>query len=401
VNISTSTVADEALLLEAMLLNGLRHPNVLKLVAIVSEQAPVLLCVELMQNGDLRGHLRACRPNKASRRAVVSTADMLTIGSKLASAMAYLEQQSIIHRDLAARNVLVGECTTDVKIADLGAARNVHRSNEASYGGVYTATSDHNPARWMPLEALAEAKFSHKSDVFAFGVLLWEVLALGQTPWGAFGVKDFVDALSRGERLQFPPAVADDSVAQSVYSVCIRCWTTEPRKRPPFVQLATELAVQVTVAAATRGGETAARSPAPHNVGDCGAAAAVPTLDSDGYVEEPISLHRAGIGHGYVNPEPYRDSQRRSPLGGRDEHVAATSGADLHAPRLDGMHTPQLDGDGYVEDTISMPLDREGQVCGSNLSALDLADGVMADQHMLNRTTTGNEYVEVIGSTSM
>jgi hypothetical protein len=119
VDIAASTVADEALLVEAMLLNGLQHPHILRLVAIVSERAPVLLCTELMGNGDLRGYLRACRPDKADRRAVVSTVDMLTIGSKLASAMAYLEGRSVIHRDVAARNVLVGDVTTDVKIADL------------------------------------------------------------------------------------------------------------------------------------------------------------------------------------------------------------------------------------------------------------------------------------------
>ena len=68
----------------------------------------------------------------------------------------------------------------------------------------YIATTDHNPSRWLSLEAITEVKFSHKSDVFGFGVLLWELLTYARTPWGAFGVADMVDALRAGERLQKP-----------------------------------------------------------------------------------------------------------------------------------------------------------------------------------------------------
>ena len=75
--------------------------------------------------------------------------------------------------------------------ADLGAARDVLRLE----GEQYIASTEHTPARWMPLEALMEGKFSHKSDVWAFGVLLWEITSLAKTPWGAFGVADMADAL--------------------------------------------------------------------------------------------------------------------------------------------------------------------------------------------------------------
>jgi surface protein len=231
---NTNPVADEALLLEALLLSGLRHAGIVELVAVVTNTAPVLLCMELMPNGDLRGFLRACRPDKLGRPASITPTTMTCMAAKLASAMAFMEQQSIVHRDLAARNVLVGEGEADVKIADLGAARNVHRTSETSYKGVYTATTEHNPARWMPLEALQSAEFSHKSDVFAFGVLLWEILSLGQTPWGAFQVPDFVAALQTGDRLQMPRLVESDLLAQALYRVGLRCWVGGGPERSRF-----------------------------------------------------------------------------------------------------------------------------------------------------------------------
>ena len=146
--------------------------------------------------------------------------------------MAFLERNSIIHRDIAARNVLVGESAVDVKLSDLGAARNIMGDGE------YVATTLHMPAKWMSLEALQSAKFSHKSDVFAFGVLLWEVTSFGKPPWGAFGVADIVDSLRNGERLQ-----KQESAPDALYSLCLRCWSTEPKQRPSFAQVNDELQI--------------------------------------------------------------------------------------------------------------------------------------------------------------
>ena len=143
-----------------------------------------------------------------------------------------------MRRDIAARNVLVGSSKHDIKLADLGAARNVFRAE----GGVYTATTEHNPARWMPLEALANAEFSHKSDVYAFGVLLWELISFGRTPWGAFGNADMIEALQRGERMDDPKLLPCEE-CDKLYATAIRCWRREPAKRPPFRQLSDELQV--------------------------------------------------------------------------------------------------------------------------------------------------------------
>jgi hypothetical protein len=310
--------------------------------------------------------------------------EMTSMAATLSSAMAFLESQGVIHRDLAARNVLVGRCSTDVKIADLGAARSVHRSNEGAYNGVYTATTDHTPARWMALEALREAKFSHKSDVFAFGVLLWEILSHGQTPWGVFNIRDMSEALARGDRLQFPQGLeqqharstdtrpASRTVARKIYAIAVRCWAEAPRARPPFLQIEGELATHNTVlraeasAALNRSSagkigdsdHAAPRSstefanqyeyvPLGANIG-AGGAATCPDLDENGYVEDSMLAMAPGAvldEDGYVEDS----ATLRAPAAMLDEDGYVEDSATLRAPAA------MLDEDGYVEDSSTIP----------------------------------------------
>jgi serine/threonine protein kinase/Ran GTPase-activating protein (RanGAP) involved in mRNA processing and transport len=371
-----AAVADEALMLEAMLLNGLRHPGIVSLIAVVTTGAPVLVCTELMANGDLRGYLRACRPSQ--RRSVPTTANggqqhatispqvMVTMAATIGSAMAFLEQQSIIHRDIAARNVLVGRTASDVKMADLGAARNVHRTRELAYSGVYRATTDHTPARWMALEALREAKFSHKSDVFAFGVLIWEILTLGQTPWGAFGVPDFTQALTNGERLNFPPALerdfgdAESRSATNLYAIAVRCWKEDPTKRPHFHQLEAELAVHCRVLAAAgavapAGDSIEGGGGRQQHVGADGGLQSktseiglrLPVQNGGGSVADLGTAHQPSHANGHVADvgagcQSYLDS---------DGYVADTGAS----------YQPDLDGNGYVADTPLQNADLSAQ----------------------------------------
>jgi abelson tyrosine-protein kinase 1 len=327
-----AVAADEALMLEAMLLNGLRHPGIVMLLAVVTNGAPVLICTELMGNGDLRSFLRASRPHAAGEngtcpgatRMVVTLQMLTTMAAKLSSAMAFVEQVGIIHRDIAARNVLVGKDVTDVKVADLGAARSVHRTRELVSDGVYVAKTDHSPARWMALEALREAKFSHKSDVFAFGVLLWEMLSLGQTPWGVFGVPDFTAALANGERLAFLPAfehdfdIAESRAARTIYAIALRCWNETPAKRPHFHQLEAEFAIHHKVLATT-------------------AAALLQRLDRD---SRPERAPAAVDGYLMVDGAGVHGEQQ-CPVPLDDDGYVADSTASQQ---------PTLDADGYVAD---------------------------------------------------
>jgi serine/threonine protein kinase len=371
-----AVVADEALILEAMLLNGLRHPGIVALMAVVTTGAPILVCTELMENGNLRDYLRACRPDKRlgaiagsrTQPTPVTSQLMIAWAAILSSALAFLEQQSIIHRDVAARNVLVGKSAAAVKLADLGAARNVHRTCEADYSGVYVATTDHTPARWMPLEALREAKFSHKSDVFGFGVLLWEILSLGQTPWGVFGVPEFSQALAKGERLGFPPRFelgstnADVDTATKIYSVALRCWKEVPAKRPHFHQLEAEFAVHHTVmaTAAVRAalggasgiGESAPRADRCRTSVDEKVDWKITALDANGYVTHCYT-------HTDAQQLPIRDS---------GDCVADDKCTPL----------PVLDASGYVEETVVL----EAKCVSLHLGGTSSSSGSDSKRHL-------------------
>lgn len=224
---------DEALLVEALVLHSLKHRHILRLVGICTSTLPVLIATELMVNGDLKSYLRASRPSQPNPKALVCLLDVAVILERVASALSHLESVQIIHRDIAARNILVGATVTDIKLGDLGAARSVFRLADRAY----TATSDHNPARWMAPEALKAATFTNKSDCWAFGVLAWEVSTLGKTPYGALGVRDMSLSINAGNRLEPGPLIPS-----STTKVLQQMWSADPRRRPRFADLVHQLA---------------------------------------------------------------------------------------------------------------------------------------------------------------
>jgi serine/threonine protein kinase len=362
---AVDAVADQALLVEALLLRALEHPCLVRVVALVTQSIPVMLCTELMEHGDLRTFLRACRPGAENPPAKITPSDLAEVASRMATALRHLERNGVIHRDIAARNVLVGATLRDAKLADLGAARDVFRSAE----GEYVATSEHNPARWMPLEALRDAKFSHKSDVFSFGVLLWELISYARTPWGAFGVTDMIQALQREERMP-RPGLVEAELEDKLYALAARCWHTVPSKRPPPQQLHDELVVLskvlgvVAVADVSHATECVQFGFA-ENEGDASRLhLQQPALDTASYVDDAggdrnASMQPAmasiGFGESGDNAKPALDGSsyvqehqceaaKQSPLDGtgyvRDEADAPTAA---------------VDGTGYVRDEAGKP----------------------------------------------
>ncbi|MCI4382971.1 hypothetical protein PGIGA_G00020940 [Pangasianodon gigas] len=216
---------------EARLMSQFNHPNILCLLGVCVLNEPHYLILELMEGGDLRSYLRGARATSKNEQLLTLT-DLLDISVDVAKGCAYLERLHFVHRDLAARNCLVsGKAYTDpnrvVKIGDFGLARDVYKNDYYRKRGEGLL-----PVRWMPPESLTDGVFNKYSDVWAFGVLLWETVTLGKQPYPAFSNQEVLHHVNAGGRLTAPA-----ECSQSLYNVMLSCWKKEPRERPSFRSL--------------------------------------------------------------------------------------------------------------------------------------------------------------------
>eukprot|EP00045_Choanoeca_perplexa_P018295 m.285808 g.285808 ORF g.285808 m.285808 type:complete len:948 (-) comp17774_c0_seq42:185-3028(-) len=186
-----------------------------------STQTELAMIMELAPFGDLRSCLRG-RSNR------LSAGLELQIAAQIAQGMVYLHANNVVHRDLAARNVLVFEMTEAqavVKLSDFGLSKAL--SVDDTY---YRARSlDDLPFRWMPLEAIRQRKFSQASDVWSYGVVLYELTSQGKTPYKGKDLTGIVQQLVAGQTLELPP-----STAQSLQAICKEVWQRDPHLRPSF-----------------------------------------------------------------------------------------------------------------------------------------------------------------------
>ncbi|XP_036449497.1 proto-oncogene tyrosine-protein kinase ROS-like [Colossoma macropomum] len=216
---------------EAHLMSQFNHPNILCLLGVCVRNEPHYIILELMEGGDLRSYLRGARPTN-NRGQLLNLTGLLDISLDVAKGCVYLEKLHFVHRDLAARNCLVsvrGYADPDrvVKIGDFGLARDVYKSDYYRKRGEGLL-----PVRWMPPESLTDGIFNKHSDVWAFGVLLWEIMTLGKQPYPAFSNQEVLHHVNTGGRL---PAPAE--CPQSLYKVMLECWRKEPGERPSFRSL--------------------------------------------------------------------------------------------------------------------------------------------------------------------
>lgn len=215
---------------EAKLLANFDHPNIVHLIGICLDRGSTLIVMELMLGGDLIRYMQENTPNQINNYADSNLTydDLLKICLDIANGCCYLEDLDYIHRDLAARNCLVSSRKRGervVKLADFGLARDIYKD---SY---YKKLNDSAmPLKWMAPECLIEQKFTKKSDVWSFGVVMWEVMSYCQEkPYS--GVEPFFmkEHLASGARLRKPA-----SCDESMYRLMNQCWLMEPKERPTF-----------------------------------------------------------------------------------------------------------------------------------------------------------------------
>ncbi|KAM4571352.1 tyrosine-protein kinase Srms [Fundulus diaphanus] len=208
---------------EVQALKNLHHPKLIQLLAMCSRGEPVYIVTELMSKGSLKSYLTS------NEGQVLKTAHLIYMGGQVADGMGYLEDRHIVHRDLAARNILVGDDLI-CKVADFGLARIIKDS-------VYTASRNTKiPVRWTAPEAALHQRFSVKSDVWSFGVLLYEMMSRGKMPYEGKTNKEVMDILTSGYRLPSP-----NRCPQNIYRIMLDCWHSEPSKRPSFHALQSQL----------------------------------------------------------------------------------------------------------------------------------------------------------------
>uniref|UniRef100_A0A2H8TWQ5 receptor protein-tyrosine kinase n=1 Tax=Melanaphis sacchari TaxID=742174 RepID=A0A2H8TWQ5_9HEMI len=213
------------------------HPNVVTLLGCCTEKEPYLLIMEYVMYGKLLAFLRDRRTrshyfNFSDSTASLTSRDLTMFAYCVARGMDFLVSKKIVHRDLAARNVLVDHNKL-CKIADFGMSRNVRDTNQ-----IYEQrhTKGALPIRWMAPESLHYSIFTYKTDVWSFGVLMWEIVTLGSTPYCTMGAREVMRRVREGYRLDKPAHCRSE-----LFRVITKCWAADPSKRPTFAELKQEL----------------------------------------------------------------------------------------------------------------------------------------------------------------
>ncbi|XP_048884333.1 tyrosine-protein kinase receptor TYRO3 isoform X2 [Brienomyrus brachyistius] len=222
----------ESFLKEAELMKNFKHPNVVGLLGVALEQqddSPVpmpMVILPFMKHGDLRRFLIATRYGDIPM--FVPYQSLLRFMVDIAAGMEYLSFHGFLHRDLAARNCMLGD-DLRVCVADFGLSKKIsstyYRQKEAI----------RMPIKWMAIESLADNIFTIKSDVWSFGVTMWEIVTRGKMPYAAVHNHELLDLLESGRRLKPPDC------DPKLYNVMLSCWRQDVTQRPCFTQLGEEL----------------------------------------------------------------------------------------------------------------------------------------------------------------
>ncbi|KAL8212133.1 UNVERIFIED_CONTAM: hypothetical protein K2H54_038745 [Gekko kuhli] len=220
--IRTGAMSKEDFIEEAQVMMKLSHPKLVQLHGVCMQQDPMCLVFEYMEFGCLCDYLK-------KQRGSFSKEDLLGMCQDVCEGMTYLEQVSVIHRDLAARNCLVGECHV-VKVSDFGMSRYVLDDQYTSSMGTKFAI------KWSAPEVFSYSRYSTKSDVWSFGVLMWEVFSEGKMPYENRSNAEVVEEISAGLRLYKPRQASN-----TIYKLMRSCWSEKQDDRPSFSTLLYQL----------------------------------------------------------------------------------------------------------------------------------------------------------------
>uniref|UniRef100_A0A8B9PAH6 Tyrosine-protein kinase receptor TYRO3 n=1 Tax=Apteryx owenii TaxID=8824 RepID=A0A8B9PAH6_APTOW len=232
-DIFTSTDIEE-FLREAACMKEFDHPHVTKLIGVSLRSRPKgrlpipMVILPFMKHGDLHAFLLMSRIGENPFNLPVQT--LLKFMIDIASGMEYLSSKNFIHRDLAARNCMLDE-NMNVSVADFGLSKKIYSGDYYRQG-----CASKLPVKWLALESLADNLYTTQSDVWAFGVTMWEIVTRGQTPYAGIENAEIYNYLISGNRLKQPPECLED-----VYVLMCRCWHPEPKLRPSFGVLRSQL----------------------------------------------------------------------------------------------------------------------------------------------------------------
>ncbi|KAJ7370094.1 hypothetical protein OS493_034305 [Desmophyllum pertusum] len=223
---------------EVALMSLLHHENIVELLAVSTDEEPYGMIFEFMELGDLNQYLRKAGPffeGDEKERVTLTPDDLMSISLHCAAGMEHLQTLRFVHRDVATRNCLVGT-GLHVKISDFGMSRDIYASDYYKVEGQAVL-----PIRWMPPEALLLGKFTVESDIYSFGVLLWEIYTLALQPYYGYTNEEVVEFIKKGVHLGQP-----DDCPDYVYQIMKSCWHKESAQRPNFTLMIAQLKQEVT-----------------------------------------------------------------------------------------------------------------------------------------------------------
>lgn len=220
-NVNQGYEGSKEFLEEAYIMATVEHDHILRLLAVCMTDK-MMLITQLMHLGSLLELVKSYKSSIGSQK-------LLNWSKQIAKGMAYLEERRLVHRDLAARNVLINSRSM-VKIADFGLAKLLSVDSDC-----YQAAGGRMPIKWLAIECIRHRIFTTKSDVWAFGVTVWELLTFGRRPYESIPARDVPEQLEAGSRLEQPHNCSLD-----VYTTLLACWNIIADSRPSFKELAIE-----------------------------------------------------------------------------------------------------------------------------------------------------------------